>query len=311
MSTRAPGKVARKGNGATLAFRLRDRTLEVGTRTLIVGVLNCTPDSFYDGGHYFDGSEATRGYDEMVDEGADVIDVGGESTRPGAEPVEAQEEWRRIEPVLRHAKRSGHPVPLSVDTSKYEVAARALELGAAIINDVTALHGDPRLASLAAESGCGLVLMHMQGTPKTMQIAPRYRNLMSEIREYLASAMQTALKAGVASEQVMLDPGIGFGKTVEHNLTIIRELGILRDLGRPILIGCSRKSFIGAVADLPPEERLEGSLAAHAAAVLAGADAVRVHDVREHVRALRVIDAIKALRPLRDDGPPRGGQGGP
>ncbi len=279
-----------------LPLLLGDQTVTLGARTLIMGVLNCTPDSFSDGGRYADPQAALRRYHQMVADGADWIDVGGESTRPGAEPVSAAEEWRRIEPVITAARAAGHPVPLSVDTTKYDVAARALDRGVMLINDVSALDVEPRLADLAARYRAGLVLMHMRGRPRTMQERPVYADVVAEIGTRLRAAMALAEERGVRSEQIIVDPGIGFGKTVDHNLEILRRLEALADLERPLLIGCSRKSLIGTVLDLPVDERLEGTLALHTAAVLAGAHIARVHDVRAHVRALAMADALLAAR---------------
>ncbi len=259
-----------------------------------MGVLNCTPDSFYAASRT--DSSAPARYHEMIAQGADWIDVGGESTRPGAAPVAAEEEWARIEPVAEAARKAGHPVVLSVDTTKYDVAARALDAGAAIINDVSGLRAEPRLADLAKRYRAGLVLMHMRGTPRTMQTAPHYDDVLGEIRSELLAAVDRATAAGVDLEQIIIDPGIGFGKTAEHNLEIVRGLDSLADLGRPILLGASRKSFVGAILDLPPEERLEGTLAAHVLGVRSGAHIVRAHDVEPHVRAIRVADAVMTGR---------------
>jgi dihydropteroate synthase len=262
-----------------------------------MAVINCTPDSFYPGSRPPTAEAAVRRYQEAVEEGADWIDVGGESTRPGAEGISAGEEWARISPLVEAARRAGHPVPLSVDTTKAEVAERALDAGATIVNDVSALRFEPRLADLAARYHAALILMHMRGTPSTMQAAPQYENLIRDIRGELAEAIERAGARGMRREQLLLDPGIGFGKTASDNLEILRRLGEFASLNRPLLVGCSRKSFIGAVLALPPEERLEGTLAAHAIAASNGAHVVRVHDVRAHVRALRVADAIRAAAP--------------
>lgn len=296
---RGPGSLDPMTDPATPArrrFRLRlgDRECELGERTLILAVVNCTPDSFYGGSRQPTAEAAVRRYHDAIQEGADWVDVGGESTRPGAEAVSAELEWTRIAPVLEAARRAGHPVPLSVDTTKAAVAERALDLGATLVNDVSALRFEPRLAELAARYGAALMVMHMRGTPRTMQLAPHYDDLMGELRRELATAIGTAVAHGLPREQVLLDPGIGFGKTAAHNLEILRRLGELASLDRPLLVGCSRKSFIGAVLDLPPEERLEGTLAAHVLAAANGAQIVRVHDVGAHVRALRVADAIRA-----------------
>jgi dihydropteroate synthase len=280
-----------------VVLRLRGSDVQLGERTLVVGILNCTPDSFFAAGRSLASADAVARYHELVAEGADWIDVGGESTRPGAAAVDAAEEWRRIEPVVAAARQAGHPVPLSVDTSKSAVAARALDAGAAVINDVSALRFDAGIAPLVARHGAGLILMHMQGTPRTMQAEPRYGDVAAEIVTELAESVGRAVQAGVTREQIIVDPGIGFGKTASHNLEILRRLAEFSTLGRPVLIGCSRKSFLGAVLDLPAEERLEGSLAAHAAAIVGGAHLVRVHDVRAHVRMARVLDAVLAAGP--------------
>ncbi len=280
-----------------LPLRLGDQLIELGPRTLVAGIVNCTPDSFYDGGRYFDPAAGVRRYHQVIAEGADWVDVGGESTRPGAEPVPAEEEWRRVAPVIEAARRAGHPCPLSIDTTKLTVAERALGAGARIVNDVTALRVEPRLAALAARYRAGLVLMHMRGTPRTMQQEPVYADVVAEIREALGEAILRAAELGVTADQILVDPGIGFGKTAAHNLEILTRLSEFALLGRPLLLGCSRKSFIGAVLDLPPGERLEGTLAAHALAAWLGAHVVRVHDVQAHVRALRVIDAVRAVMP--------------
>jgi dihydropteroate synthase len=256
-----------------------------------MGILNVTPDSFSDGGLHLDPGRAVERIHEMAAEGARIVDVGGESTRPGSDPVAAEEQWRRIGPVLERAGREGPPCLLSVDTSSPQVASRALACGASVINDVRCLR-DPGLARLAAESGAGLILMHMQGTPKTMQEGPRYDDLWGEVGSYLALGVSRALEQGVLEEQIVVDPGIGFGKLVTHNLNLIAGLGAFEPLGRPVLVGASRKGFIGKLLDLPVTERLEGSLAVHVAAVLAGAHIVRVHDVGATVRAVRMADAL-------------------
>jgi len=278
-------------------LRLGTHAHDLPDRTLVMGIVNCTPDSFYPGGRAPEPQRAVERYHQVVAEGADWVDVGGESTRPGAAAVPAAEEWARIAPVVEAARRAGHPIPLSVDTTKYDVAARALDAGAAIVNDVSALAFEPRLADLAARYGAGLILMHMRGTPATMQQDPVYADVVGEIRARLAAAMERAAERGVAAEQIVVDPGIGFGKTLAHNLEILGRLEEFALLRRPVLIGCSRKGFIGALLDLPADERLEGTLAAHVAAVCAGASIVRVHDVRAHVRALRVLDAVRAAQP--------------
>jgi len=274
-------------------LELAGRTVSLGERTLVMGVLNCTPDSFSDGGLYLSPDEVARRLAEIEEEGADWCDIGGESSRPGAEPVTADEEWRRVAPAFAAATRLGSRLLLSIDTTKAEVARRALEEGAAVINDISGLRFDPALADLAARGKAGLVLMHMRGDPRTMQQDPRYDDVVAEIKRELASAADEAGRRGVRREQILLDPGLGFGKTVEHNLTVIRHLPALAAAGHPLLIGASRKSFIGRVLGGEVCDRLEGSLAVHVAAALAGAHVVRAHDVRATVRAVRMADAVR------------------
>ncbi|NOZ57382.1 MAG: dihydropteroate synthase, partial [Calditrichaeota bacterium] len=228
---------------------------------------------------------------EMVDAGADIIDVGGESTRPGAEPVSAQEERRRVVPVIRALRRQSD-VLISIDTYKAEVAQAAVDAGADIVNDISGLGFDDGMPEVVAASGAGLVLMHIKGTPRTMQRNPVYGDVIGEISDYFAGRLGKAEEAGISREQVVLDPGIGFGKQLEHNLEILRRLKEFRRLGRPLLVGPSRKSFIGAILDLPPDQRLEGTAAAVALCVAGGADIVRVHDVPEMTRVVRVADAV-------------------
>jgi dihydropteroate synthase len=272
-------------------FACRRCALALDSRTHLVGVLNVTPDSFSDGGAFLDPDAAADHALRMAAEGADCIDIGGESTRPGAAAVSAEEEWGRIGPVL--ARLAGRcPVPLSVDTSKATVAARALQAGAAIVNDISALRFDPGLPAVVAEAGAGLVLMHMQGTPRSMQERPVYGDVVAEVRAFLAERLAVATAAGVAREAILLDPGIGFGKTVEHSLTLLRHLPELAALGRPLLVGPSRKSFIGAVLGTPVTERLEGTAAAVALAIVGGAALIRVHDVKAMARVARMCDAI-------------------
>lgn len=226
----------------------------------------------------------------MADEGADFLDVGGESSRPGSEPVQAAEELRRILPVIEGlAAKIG--IPISVDTWKAEVARKALEAGASIVNDITAMTADPAMVGVAAEYAEGIVLMHMKGTPKTMQNDPHYDDVVAEVTTFLARRADEAKRAGI--RQILVDPGIGFGKTAKHNLELLRRLKELCGLGYPVLVGPSRKSFIGAVLDLPPEDRLEGTAGAVAVSIMNGAAVVRVHDVREMVRVARIVDAIR------------------
>jgi dihydropteroate synthase len=258
-----------------------------------MGVVNVTPDSFSDGGQFLDADAAVEQARRLVEEGAAIVDVGGESTRPGSEGVSAEEELARVEPVLE--RLSG--VPISIDTSKAAVANRALALGAAMVNDVTALRGDPELAGVVADSGAYLCLMHMRGEPRTMQEAPRYDDVVSEVAAFLEQRLSFAVEAGVAEENICLDPGIGFGKTVDHNLELVRRLDEIVALGRPVVVGASRKRFLGRVLGDP--DAVTGPVAAGVAvAVLAferGASIFRVHDVREHVEALAAARALEQV----------------
>ena len=258
-----------------------------------MGVVNVTPDSFSDGGRYAAPDAAIDHARRLLGEGADLLDVGGESTRPGSQPVSAAEQWRRIGPVIEALARDG--APLSVDTASAEVAERALTAGARIVNDVTAL-SDPAMAGVVAASGAGLVLMHMRGTPADMQRDPRYRDAPAEVAAFLAGRLEVALAAGIRREAIALDPGVGFGKAARHSLEVLARLDALTALGRPVLIGVSRKSFIGQILDLPADQRLEGSLAAAAIAVFLGAGIVRAHDVAATVRAVRVAEALRKAR---------------
>jgi len=251
-----------------------------------MGVINVTPDSFSDGGVHFDADTAAAAARRMVEEGAAIVDVGGESTRPGSEGVGLDEELRRVVPVLERI--SG--IPVSVDTAKAEVARRALELGAEMINDVTALRGDPDLAGVVADGGAFLCLMHMQGEPRTMQQDPRYDDVVAEVTSFLEERLRVAVDAGVPEHKICLDPGIGFGKTVEHNLELIRRLDAITSLGRPVLIGISRKSTLRKLTG--SDDLVAASVAAAVAAFERGATILRVHDVKPHVDALAVAGAI-------------------
>jgi dihydropteroate synthase len=255
-----------------------------------MGVVNVTPDSFSDGGLFLDPEAAVAHGKQLVDGGAEILDVGGESTRPGAEPVGEGEELRRVVPVIRGLSGSGSRT--SVDTSKATVAAAALDAGAEIVNDVTALRGDPDMASLCAERGATVVLMHMLGEPRTMQEDPRYGDVVSEVKAFLAERLEAAVATGIDEERVWLDPGVGFGKTGAHNMELLRRLGELRELGRPLVVGTSRKSFIGKVDGSPADQRLGGTIASSVLAAAEGADVLRVHDVAEMRQALTVATAI-------------------
>ena len=269
----------------------RHRTGEVVLdRTRVMGILNVTPDSFSDGGRYYDSDAALRHGLEMVEHGADLLDIGGESTRPGSDPVSAEEEWRRIGPVIR-SLASKVDVPLSVDTMKREVASKAIEVGASIVNDVSGLR-DPAMVRLVAGTRAGAVIVHMLGNPKTMQTHPEYTDVVRQVRSFLRKRIQVLEAAGVPSEAIAVDPGVGFGKTQDHNLALLNHLDRLASLGHPVVVGVSRKSFIERLGGGEPGERLPGSLAAATLAVAKGAHVVRAHDVRETVRAMRVADAV-------------------
>lgn len=269
----------------------RGRTLTLGVRTHVMGILNVTPDSFSDGGCYLDVQRAVVHVKSMVAEGATLIDIGGESSRPGASPVSIDEELGRVIPVIR-AIVDLVDVLISVDTYKAVVARQALAAGAHLVNDITALRGDPTMASVVAEMEAGLILMHMKGTPRTMQKAPRYDDVVGEVCDSLQESIQTAEAEGVAAERIIIDPGIGFGKTTEHNIELLKRLTEFRSLNKPLLIGTSRKSFIGNVLGLPVTERVEGTSATVCWAILHGADIVRVHDVKANVRAAQMTDAL-------------------
>jgi dihydropteroate synthase len=262
---------------------------DLSKRTYIMGVLNVTPDSFSDGGRYLDSDDAISRGLQMAEEGADFIDVGGESTRPGAQSVSLDEELRRVIPVIELLAKATS-VAVSIDTYKAAVAERALDAGALIVNDISGLHFDAAMADVIAERDASVVVMHIKGTPGTMQTDPRYGDVVEEICDYLHESILRAERKGIG--QIIVDPGIGFGKTVAHNLEIIRRLDEFRRLGYPLLVGPSRKSFLGKVLDLPLEERLEGTAAAVAVSIINGACIVRVHDVKEMTRVARVVDAI-------------------
>ncbi len=262
-------------------------------RTFIMGILNVTPDSFSDGGRYFHRETAFERALEMQEEGADLIDIGGESTRPGAEKVSAQEEIKRVIPVIE--KLAGRMrIPISIDTYKSDVARAALSAGASLINDISGLKFDPEMSAVAAESRVPVILMHIKGTPRNMQRNPSYKSLIHEIIEYLRESISIARKAGVCEELIIIDPGIGFGKTVDHNLEIIQRLDEFSGLEKPILLGPSRKSFLGKIlGERTVDLRLEGTAAAVAIGIANGANIVRVHDVKEMLEVARIADSIK------------------
>lgn len=256
-----------------------------------MGVLNITPDSFSDGGLYFDKDRAISRGLELAAEGADIIDVGGESTKPGSDPVPAEEELKRIIPVIS-ALRAKTDVLISVDTTKSEIAEAAIEAGADIINDISAFRFDSRMPLLAAQKGVSVILMHMKGTPKTMQIDPSYVDLLAEIKSFLQEKIEAAQASGINKEKIIIDPGIGFGKSAEDNLILINNLSFLEELERPILIGTSRKSFLGSILNLPPLERSEGTIASAILSIIRGAHILRVHDVGSIKRATLVAESI-------------------
>jgi dihydropteroate synthase len=273
------------------ALVLPGNLLDFSRRTYVVGVLNVTPDSFSDGGEHFGFAKAVEWGRKMVEDGADIIDIGGESTRPGSEPVSAKEELNRVIPVIQELSR-GNDCLLSIDTQKSEVAKEAISAGCSIVNDISGLSCDRSIAATVAEKDAGLVIGHIRGTPLNMQQDPHYDDLMSEITGELRASIELAESEGVDSSKIVIDPGIGFGKRVEDNLTIIRRLYELKSLGKPIMIGPSRKSFIGKILGLPVKERLEGTAAAVALAAANGADLVRVHDVKEMKKVCLLVDAL-------------------
>ena len=273
--------------------KTRVGSLTFGPDPVLMGVLNVTPDSFSDGGEFFGAELAVAHAEKMFDEGAQVIDVGGESTRPGSDPVSPEEELRRVLPVIQGILSACPDSIVSIDTYRSSIAEAALDAGAKAVNDVTAL-GDPRMAGLMAERGCPIILMHMLGEPKSMQQDPRYEDVVREVRGFLAERAQQAIRAGVQLENVILDPGIGFGKTLEHNLKLLKRLDSLVGLGFPVLVGVSRKSFLGKITgSIDPKSRLFGTVAANVLAYERGASLFRVHDVRANKEALAVAAAIR------------------
>ena len=285
--TRLQAKKEPSKDITTKGFRLA-----LSEKTYVMGVLNVTPDSFSDGGKFFNKDKAIAQGLSMARDGADIIDVGGESTRPGAGDLNIEEEIARTAPVIEGLSKK-LKIPISIDTRKSEVAEAAIKAGASMINDVSGLRHDPRLADVAAKYGVAIILMHMKGTPRNMQDNPEYNNLMKEIIDSLKGSIGIAKEAGVAEDKIIVDPGIGFGKGVEHNLEILRSLGELKSLGRPICIGTSRKSFIGKVLNIPnADDRLAGTLATCVMAVTNGADILRVHDVKDCREAAAMVDSV-------------------
>ena len=272
-------------------LEIGQRVLDLSSRTHLMGVLNVTPDSFSDGGKFFKPEEAVKQGLKLAEEGADIIDIGGESTRPGSEHVTIEEELSRVIPVIEELTKMIQ-VPISIDTYKSKVAKEALDSGASMVNDISGLRYDPEMKKVIAKYDVPVVLMHIKGTPKNMQENPHYDNLIEEIKTYLIESIKIAKEAGIDEDKIIIDPGIGFGKTPEDNLRILKNLNEFTELGRPLMVGVSRKSFIGKILNLPTEERLEGSLASMAAAILNGANILRVHDVKESKRVAKLVDAI-------------------
>ena len=260
-------------------------------RPAVMGILNVTPDSFSDGGRYLSPAELDRRVAELIDQGADIIDIGGESTRPFAEPVSLEEELQRVLPAVETVRRHAADIPISIDTTKAEVARRALELGANIINDISALRFDPEMVAVAREFGCPVIVMHMQGEPRTMQQDPRYGDVVTEVRAFLAQRVAMLRDQGIEAD-IIVDPGIGFGKTLAHNLSLLKHLARFQDLGCPVLVGHSRKSFLAGLLDLPVDERDEATALVSAWCLLQGADILRVHDVGRTQTVRTLLRAI-------------------
>ncbi len=272
-------------------WRVGERAFDCSERTLVMGILNVTPDSFSDGGSFLEPEAAVRHGVQLASDGADIVDVGGESTRPGSDPVPDDEERSRVVPVIARLVTELPATPISVDTRKPAVAVAALDAGATIVNDVSGGR-DPEMLDLVREREAAVVLMHMRGEPKSMQADPVYADVVGEVHEYLRERVEAAEFAGIDPERIAVDPGIGFGKDLRHNLEVIRRIDAFLDLGRPVLVGPSRKRFIGTILDLPEDRRVEGTIGAVAWLATHGAHVVRVHDVLEVVRAVRVVDAI-------------------
>jgi dihydropteroate synthase len=274
-------------------LRARDKKLELGQRTRVMGVVNITPDSFFDGGRFFERSQAVERCLQLVESGADIVDLGGESSRPGAEPVSVQEELERVLPVLQEVRKQV-PVLISVDTYKSTVAREALKEGADIVNDVSAFRLDPEMPQVVKEWDAGVVLMHMRGTPQVMQKISPSQDILEEVQTDLQAAVSKASENGIPEESIIIDPGIGFGKTVEDNCNILNKLSFLESFDLPVLVGTSRKSFLGSILDIPAQERIWGSAASVAIAIMRGAHIVRLHDVAEMSQVAQITDTILA-----------------
>ena len=278
-------------------FRIGRYTLPIGKRTIIMGILNVTPDSFYDGGKYFDLQKAIRRGIEMAKEGADILDIGGESSRPGAQPVSKEKELERVIPAIKGLTKK-ISIPISIDTYKAEVAEQAIKFGASMVNDVSSLRIDKHMVEVIKKYDVPICLMHMKGEPRNMQKKPFYKDVVSEIMGFLEERIEFCLRNGIKKSKIIIDPGIGFGKTVAHNLEILKNIERFTSMGYPVLLGVSRKSFIGHILNLESQERLVGSLGAGIWALIMGADIIRVHDVLETKRAAMVVDAIRNVKSI-------------
>jgi len=276
-------------------YKMRAKTFELNSNVELMGVVNITPDSFFDGGRFFEREKALDRIFELIEEGASFIDIGGESSRPQSLPVTVDEELKRILPVLK-AIKGKLSIPISVDTYKSQVASVALEEGADIINDISALRFDPELPEIVAKHGAGVVLMHMQGTPRNMQDDPRYENVVEEIIDFLEDRIQFALSTGIPKESIMIDPGIGFGKRLRHNLEILKDLERFKSLNVPVLVGPSRKTFIGEITGKTPEERIFGTAGVVAYCAMKGANVIRIHDVSQMKDVVDLVQAINKVK---------------
>jgi len=280
-----------KNNCSKKNFSIGKKKFDLISHTLVMGIINVTPDSFYDGGKYNHKDQAVKRISEMIADGADIIDIGGLSSRPGSKPISLEEELERTIPVVESV-RNNFDTLISIDTYRSEIALEAISAGAHMVNDISAFTMDKNMAGMIADKGVSVTLMHMQGKPESMQKNPQYENVVDEIYEYLDGKASAAVDVGVSPDKIVLDPGLGFGKTLDHNLSILNKISEFSSMGYPIMIGASRKSFIGAVLDLPVEDRLEGSLAAAVWSVINGANILRVHDVAETVRSVKIARAI-------------------
>jgi dihydropteroate synthase len=280
-----------KNNRNKKSFRIGKKKFDLISNTLVMGIINVTPDSFFDGGKYNHKDQAVKRISEMITDGADIIDIGGLSSRPGSKPVSLEEELERTIPVIESVSNNFDTL-ISIDTYRSEIALEAISAGAHMVNDISAFNMDKNMAGMVADKGVSVTLMHMQGKPEDMQKNPQYENVVDEIYEYLDGKANDAIGAGISPDKIILDPGIGFGKTLDHNLSILNKISEFSTMGYPIMVGASRKSFIGAILDLPVEDRLEGSLAAAVWSVINGANILRVHDVAETVRAVKTARSI-------------------